>query len=353
MHKEGCKKKKFASTVRYLQFPHFQERARILNVPNMVEFGKYRIADELWLIAVILIAAWRKDLLLLFSSRGVLKPDLLATAILGLWPKKIRPKVVLYGEMYEPNTGIRGVLERGIVKLADRAVRRYLVSSTDELTVFPRTWGVSPEKMRFCPAYFDPKDDTVVSRGTPDGHIFSGGDSMRDYGPLIEAAKRLPHHKFVICTSRLNGQQDLPDNVKIGPNQRKEYLENLEQAAIVVIPLRKGLYRTTGHFTLLGSMWSKKPTIITESLGVQDYTPDDSALVVDGSPESYVKAIEWVLAPENRSNVDAMCERANRVVKTHFTCKKHIDYILEFMDEIMQEIEYSQTESQRGSHKFI
>ena len=339
MLQEKHKTKDFSSTVRYSNHPCFAQRARVLPVPDMVQWGKYRLRDELKLIKVILQAALQEKVLLLFSSRGFLKPDLLATAIMGLWPKSSRPRVVLYGEMFEPNTNLRGLLERWIMKLADRAIYRYVVNSTDELHVFAETWRVERAKLRFCPTYFPEVEvDAVVERKVRRGHLFAGGDSLRDYEPLIEAAKQLPEYQFVFCTTRLDKHKDLPVNVKIGPTQRQQYLELMDTASAVVIPLRQGLRRPVGLFTLLGAMWTKKPTIVPTALGVQDYALENSVRVVDGSAQSYVEAIRWMLAPENVDRVDEMCETAHRIVRRQCTRDCHIECLLAILDEASQGI---------------
>ena len=341
MIKEPLETKDFVSTVRFSHPSGFHNRARILDVPKMVQWGKYELKDEVGLVANILRAARTEKVLLLFSSRGLLKPDLLATAIMGLWPKRSRPRVVLYGEMFQPDTGIRGLLERCLIKLANRTIYRYVVCSTDELHLFPETWGVDHNKLRFCPLFLEGErevDRMLKPRGT---HLFAGGDSMRDYEPLIETAKRLPEHQFVFCTTRLQGHKNLPANIKIGPIQRQDYLEWMDTAAAVLIPIHQGLRRTAGIFTLLSAMYTKKRTIVSSAPGIQDYAPADSVRVVDGSPDSYVEAIQWVFSHENAVAVDKMCEAAHQFVATQLTREHHIDCLLDIMDEAIQGTEQS------------
>ena len=65
---------------------------------------------------------------------------------------------------------------------------------------------------------------------------------------------------------------------------------------------------------------------------------DNSVRVVDGSAQSYVEAIRWMLAPENTDRVDHMCEVAHRVVRRRFTRNCHVEYLLTIMDEVSEGI---------------
>ena len=141
-----------------------------------------------------------------------------------------------------------------------------------------------------------------------------------------------------IQACRLDKYKNLPVNVTIGPTPRQKYLELMDTASAVMIPLRQGLCRPVGLFTLLGAMWAKKPTIVPTALGIQDYALDNSVRVVNGSAQSYVEAIRWMLAPENADRVDEMCETAHRVVRRQFTRDCHIERLLVIMDEANQGI---------------
>ncbi len=44
-----------------------------------------------------------------------------------------------------------------------------------------------------------------------------GGDSFRDYEAVLAAARQLPEVRFVLCTTRLAGRDDLPENVEASP----------------------------------------------------------------------------------------------------------------------------------------
>jgi len=259
--------------------------------------------------------------------------------MIGFWPKKVRPKIVLYGEMFEPNSGFRHVVERLIMKLVDRVVDRYILFSTAELEVFPAMWGAPKEKIRVCHQfYFPPSQSDEKQPGKSIGsHVFAGGNSFRDYEAFIKAAGQMPEHKFAVCTTRIAEDEELPPNVKVSWPPLQEYLDLIDTAAAVVIPIKMGLKRTAGLLTCFESMWLKKPIIVPKALGIEDYIQDKvTGLLVDGTPESYVEAINWVLDPGNEKAVKEMGRLAHKSISEHYTLSKYNNCVLSVMDEVVE-----------------
>ena len=325
----------FATTVDYLSDPRFAARTRLVRRPPP---GGLKEAASIF--GRILRAALKENVLLLTSSWGRLHPDILAAAVIGLWPARLRPVVVLMGCMWEPNDGARAPLEKTIMKLADRTIDRYVVQSTEELRVFPETWGVDPAKVRFCPFFFSftQEDLAAAENALEEGYIFAGGNSHRDYEPLLAAAQCMPERRFIFATHLLDQHRDLPPNVQAGPVSHHEFVLLMRSAAVTVVPIRRGLRRAVGQQTYLNAMWLRKPTIVTDTLGVRDHVHHrETALIVEGTPESYVEALRWVFDPHNREEIERLGNNARRVVQEQFSFEKHIARLLKIMDEAIYE----------------
>jgi glycosyltransferase involved in cell wall biosynthesis len=319
--------------------PRFAMLAQKIEVPERLDLlprSEFYASDELQLFLAVLRAARRQKILLLFSSRGYLKPEPLAVALLSFLPRRYRPTVVLYGEMYEPNRGLVGIMERQIIRLADRAIQRYVVYSKAEAESFAHTWGIDPEKLRVCYFYLRKASQTItLPIPPPKEYIFAGGNSFRDYEPLLAAARRLPQYEFVICTTRLARHNDLPPNVKVSWPPLEEYQALMLSAALVVVPIQTGLRRSAGMLTYLEAMWYKKPVIVSDAMGAREYIADgESGLIVSGTPESYVQSICWMLDAANQERVRRMAEQAHQTVVERFTLENHISQLLEVMDEV-------------------
>lgn len=327
----GVRQRHFTTTIDYLDHPQFAVRATLIHRPKTST-----LRDGLRIAANILKAAVRRQPLLLTSSWGNIHPDLLASAIIGLWPRRLRPTIVLMGCMWEPTGGWRGRIERVLVWLADRAITRYAVQSTAELTLFPQAWGIDPAKLRRCLYFYtiDP-DDMLPEPRQVFGHVFAGGNAQRDYGPLLEAARQLPHVPFVFATKLLDGQP-LPPNVTAGQVPHKRFMELLQTAVANIVPIRHGLHRAAGQQTYLNSMWLGVPTVVSNSPGVADHIQhQQTGLIVNNTSADYVQAIEWLLAPENQPCVAAMTEAAHTAVDSQFNFTQHVDCILTIMDDVL------------------
>ncbi len=320
----------FATTLDY-GGRRWRTRARLLSaLPR-----DHRPLDELRQFIRVLRAVRAERLVLLDSSTGRYQPDFLAGVVLGAltWGRR-RRAVVMYGDLWQPDDGLRGRVERVLVKMADRAVVRYAALSTDEIEVFPQTWGVGRGKVRFTP-YFATLTAAELAEPAPSqgDYVFAGGNSHRDYDTLVQAARLLPDHHFVIATHLLDGQ-DLPDNVTAGSVPHAEFVRLLRGARAVVVPLISGLRRSTGHQTYLNAMLLGKPTIVTDTLGVRDHVqPGETALVVQGEADAYAEAVAWTFDPDNQDAVERLCAAAQRDVSERFTFDRHVEALLAIVDE--------------------
>lgn len=334
----------FSST---LWFPGWKDRVDALELPYP-RSGPHAAYKELFTLARILRSARHAQALILNSSSGVIYPDLLACMILGFLPRRDRAALMLVGEMWEPNTGLRGLVERLAIRLVDRAVDRYVVYSRDDKEAFCGLWGVDPDKVGIALCYYHLSARELEGPSPPNGgHIFAGGDSGRDYAPLVEAARQFPDTRFVLATA-WTSSKSVPPNVDIVLAKRDrtshaEFIRLLRTARATVVPLRQGMKRSVGQQTYLNSMYLGKPTVVARALGISDHVEDgEHALVVDGTTSGYVSALTWLLDPQNQENVAAMAERG-RVRAASFTSDRLAADLLRQAELVLRK--YSLTES--------
>lgn len=325
----------WATTLDYLMgVPEFAATFEKAPMPPWTYATGYNLWGEIALLKGVLQAATRYEGLLLFTGRGRFKPEVLAVFLLSFLPRRWRPTIVFCGEAWEPNTGWRAALDRIIVRFADRAISRYALLSNDERRLFPLIWGVDAAKVRFAPYTYSLTEEALqgcVETGT---YIFAGGNSFRDYAPLVEAARMMPEHSFVFATRKLNDYPNLPPNVRAGQVPTDEYVRLLRGAALVVVPLRMGTYRASGQQTYLNAMALKKLVIVNDALGVRDYVHHgENGLVVRGTPESYVEALRWALDPEHKPDVDRMIACAYQDVLQRFNVTHHAQTLISIMKE--------------------
>lgn len=328
-------KERFVTTVNYKDYPEYAERSIVLSKSTT------SLLSELKFIPQLVRATSQAKLFLLDSTSGRIHPDLMAAIMIQLLPRKRRPVIVFMGAMWQKDDGFKGLVQKVLLRLADGAIARFAVQSTDEIPLFARTWGISESKMRFVPYFytFTEKDLAAPTPGN-EGFIFAGGNSHRDYEPYLEAIDSLRDYRFVIATHLLDGRP-LPPNVQAGAVPRHEFIRLMRASAAVVVPMKTGLIRAVGQQTYLNAMMLGKPTIITKTLGVSDHAWDgETAIVVDGTPQSYVQAIRKVMDPAKEAEMDRMCRRAREVVLGQFNFERHAKRLLEILDEAFQEASF-------------
>jgi glycosyltransferase involved in cell wall biosynthesis len=294
------------------------------------------LRNQLRLLRAILRAARQGRPLILFSSRGNLKPDLLACVLLGFW--RHRPAIVLVGEMWQPSAGPVVALERLAVRLADRAVDRYLVLSRAEADLLPHVWPMTAGKMRVRPFYFEPSehglsDDAPVPPCA--GRVVAGGDSFRDYGPLLAAARLMPDVSFLLVTTTLGGV-DLPPNVEVRSVPYAEYCRLLSSAAVVAVPVQTGLRRSAGLLIAIMGMWLGRPTVATTALAMDEYVVDGvTGVLVDGSADAWREALTRLLGDPDEA--ERLGRAARRTTREAFTFDRYVRGILAELDEAIAE----------------
>lgn len=287
---------------------------------------KHRLLDEIHRVIQILGQSGDKSCLILNSASGRLQPDVLAALCLRF--RRRRPHIVLAGDMWEPSGGLRGLVESLVVRMADPAISAYVVHTTEEVRTFPERWGVRAEKVRRSPYYHYVTSDILEQEVPERRFVFSGGNSKRDYEPLIEAARMLPDIEFVIATHLLEGRGDIPPNVTFGPMSHWDYYLSVKSAAAVVTPIRTNLVRAAGQQTYLNAMRLGRPVIVNDTFGVRDHIRNNvDGIIVDGSPRSYRDAICRVLDPANETHVRSMVQSALHRAETEFTRTRYLERI--------------------------
>lgn len=329
---------KWGTTLDYLMgIPAFAAVFEKVDMPPWTYATGYDLCGEIALLRGVLRAAIKYEGLLLFTGRGRLKPEVLAVFFLSFLPRRWRPVIVFCGESWEPNTGWRAVIDRIIVRFADRAISCYALLSDEERRLFPLIWGIDQVKVCFVPYFYSLTDEDMQGCVEPGTYIFAGGNSFRDYGPLVEAARMMPEQHFVFATRKLEGHPNLPPNVQAGQVPTDEYVRLLRGAKVVVAPLRMGTYRASGQQTYLNAMVLKKPVIVSDALGVRSYIRHGkNGLVVRGTPESYVEALRWTLDPRNASDVDRMIESAYQDIVQRFNPEHHACTLISIMHTLFE-----------------
>lgn len=323
---------RFGTTIAYGD-PRWRRRA-VQVAPSHDRRVPWWVEALQFLRVVAAVVVRRVPVLVLNSQSGRLHPDLLAAIVARAVPW--RPRIVVQGAMWQRDDGRAGRLQRTLVRAADPAVDRWAVMSTDELALFCATWGVGWGKVRFHPYFFTIQPEWWPTSHAPGVGVFAGGDSVRDYDVLVDAARRLPDVPFTFATSLLDDRTDLPPNVTAGRMAEDDYFAAMRDAACVAVALRTPLSRSTGHQTYLNAMWFGRPTLVTDAPGVADHVVHGrTGLVVGPGADAWTTALRQVLdaSPAAVATARAMGDAAHADVARRFRFEDHVTALLGIVDD--------------------
>jgi hypothetical protein len=279
-----------------------------------------------------------RTLVLLGSAGfGARYADLLAAVAVARSPR--RPPVILAECTWEPGSaalarrvrvGASGGSARLAVRAMDGAHATFCVLSRAEVERFPRTWGVDPEHVAYTPFTVTLEDEQLAAPPLAGDAVFAGGNSLRDYGPLLDAAPGIPS-PVVLATTQVDQTVRLAPNVQAGPLSHAEYVDQLRRARVVVVALAESPWRSAGQQTYLNAMALGKPVVVTDAMGVRDYVEDGvtGLVVAPGDARAMGEAVRWVLDPANAAPVAAMTERARRTARERFSLDRYLARLLE------------------------
>lgn len=222
-------------------------------------------------------------------------------------------------------------LDRTLTRLGLRALDgprvAYCVLTEWERDRFSETWGVDRERVFVTPYCHTLSDAELAAPTSTDGGVFAGGNSLRDYEPLVAAATQIDA-EVTIATKLLDGP--LPPNVTAGPVPEERFFELLRNARAVVVPLAGREDRTAGQQTYLNAMALGKVAIVTDSPGVREYVEDGrTGLVVPpADAEALTTALRWALDPANALAVEQMAATAREVALTRFSPERYVETLL-------------------------
>jgi glycosyltransferase involved in cell wall biosynthesis len=291
------------------------------------------------LFARLLAAAGRYDAMILNGSIGMRERyvDLLAAVAIGR--SRRRPPVIILtdcswrlGELWLDRAACRA----GIAALDGDHVR-YCVRSRAELELFARNWGVDPAHVVYTPYAHTATEAELAAPTTRDGPVFAGGNSLRDYPTLIEAARALPT-QLHLETNAVGPDVPLGSNVTVSSiRSHDDFVAGMQRAAAVVTPLEAGITRAAGLDTYLTAMALGKPVIVSDAPGVRDYVePGRTGIVVPPGDVSALRdALAWVTDPANTEDVEAMAARAAEVARTQLTYGAYVASVLRAAEELV------------------
>jgi Glycosyl transferases group 1 len=313
--------KKIFSTLRYPDVPEWM---------NSVEVLDRRSFSLVGMVRRIRTAASRYPVLVL---DGTGRADQVAATIIARMRRP--PRVIMTDATWKRGSTWPDRLGGAIGMRAMRGPHiTFCVLSGWELERFAQTWKVDPAQVRYTPFCFTLPEAELNMPVAEDGGVFAGGDSLRDYRPLLEAAADI-EAPVTIASLKLGRSSEVSPNLKVGKVSRERFAELNRRAAVVVVALAASDDRSAGQQTYLNAMALGKPVVVTDAPGVRDYIDDrETGLIVPlGDAAAMASAINWLLDPANKSEVERICRLARETVRSRFARRDYVASIMSVAEE--------------------
>lgn len=225
---------------------------------------------------------------------------------------------------------------RAGIRLLDDPKTTFCVLSSAEAEQFPATWDVAPSQVAFTPFCHTLTRAQLEMPTREDLGVFAGGDSMRDYGPLVEAARRLSVPFRIAARSLPADAGSPPPNLEHGTVPPDVFFDLMRRARVVAVPMRRDLCRSAGQQTYLNAMALGKLVIVTDGPGVRDYIDDglNGLIVPAADAAALTAALTWALDPRHAEAVRAITERGRETARQRFSPLAHLDNLLRVVERV-------------------
>jgi len=286
------------------------------------------VIDDLILLIVFLSIRKRYDVLITYRDRA----SNIFSIIQSLFGKKIH-HVMLNCIWRIPETKFFRSLRKANLKISASSVDVFAVFATHERKAYKEIFNLAEDKFTYIPYYFTPAASKFKS--FEGDYIFSGGyHAYRDYKTLIMAVKDLDIKcKIATQLPEFFPEKSIPPNVEISYLPQNEYFKCMAASKMVVVPLKKDHFRSTGQRTYLNAMLMGKPLIVCDGFGAYDYivNNEEGFIIQPGDVVSLKKTIQLVLA--SGEEIKLMAEKA-RIKARNFSVENTMGQILSLAQKI-------------------
>jgi glycosyltransferase involved in cell wall biosynthesis len=268
---------------------------------------------------------------------GSSRDDQLAAVLL----RRLRPKVpflITDCQWKVESSWLGRSLTRFGFRLLNGPRSHYSVLSSVDQRNFATTWGVDPARV-FVTFWFPAvSDEELLTPVAEQGYVFAGGDSLRDYRTLIDAAGSVPFEVRIATNLPPPVEEaDLPPNLTYGPLPQEEYFRAMCDASVNVVALMAGTPRSAGQTTYQVVRALGKLVVVNDATGVREYISDrETGLIVpSGDSAALAETLKWALDPANSEQVREISANGKRDVLERFSKESYTDSLLEIATELV------------------
>jgi glycosyltransferase involved in cell wall biosynthesis len=208
-----------------------------------------------------------------------------------LFHTKKRNNLIIMTFIYKPKNGFIGKIYYKFMNyiVQSKYIDAYICFSKNECEYYQKIFNVQEDKFKFCTLGIE---DIKIhnTKTSKQKSIISCGRSNRDYNFLYNALKDTNYQLDIVCDEcKLESSSNITVYNNVGV---QEFLEMLDKAYIVVIPLQDENI-SSGQLVILQAMQLGKPVICTKSNTVTDYIINgENGFIIEKDTKELINTIE-------------------------------------------------------------
>lgn len=187
------------------------------------------------------------------------------------------------------------------LRIIARASDLLIFWSSNQRQIFQELLDVPEERLFFVPFGIETDFYLPRSGGAGDYVLAVGNDPGRDFRTFVTAIAEIDAPVKLACRQERLLGIEIPHNLEVlGQVDHLRYRELLYGAALVVIPTKPETAYPTGQTVMLNAMSCQRPTVVTASAAMADYTRhgENTWAVPGEDPSALRDGIERVLGDD-------------------------------------------------------
>jgi glycosyltransferase involved in cell wall biosynthesis len=266
--------------------------------PRASDWGQGALAQHLTLVrstlAAVVGSVGARSLVLVTVGHEVF----VASALLRLVPRHLRPRLVVADFLLPRSRGLSGLQARLL-----RRVDAWACIRRGDVPNLATRFGIDPARCRWVafpmgdPGLLARETETVAVPGaTPGGgYLYSAGSAHRDWDVVLRALEQTGRRAVISVDPRhpdVTGRA-LPTGVDLRPPVSPEVGRSLTAAADLVVVSLHDTPLPAGPVVLIDALAMGKAVVATDANGCRDYVDDQvtGLLVPPGDAEALAAAI--------------------------------------------------------------
>jgi glycosyltransferase involved in cell wall biosynthesis len=220
-------------------------------------------------------------------------------------PRNSRARLVWVGcTPRPPRPGVLGRIREIVVRQGLQGYDLLVCNTRSVIEAIEQRYPEVSHRLRY--ARWGGTGDQDFDESTDKGYVFCGGRTNRDFSTVFKAVAQLGCPTIFAVEQGAELPAEHPDFISVLRDISVEHFRELVRDARIVVVSLKRPDISSGQVVLNMAMRSRKPVVVSNIAGLDDYVIDgeDAVLFAPGDVEDLKAKLQWLLAnPERRNEI--------------------------------------------------